>query len=531
MIQRFQADFSVIVPYGADALTHDFKGHKMPAYLKIENPGVVPADSITTLGVSMADTNNNPGMIGQFGSGSKHSIALLLRNELRPIVFAGTLKLEFSTRPQVVSDDHATKHFERVVVKYGGTDPVTGSSRSSTEDLGFVLDFGRLDWDDVSMALREFVSNAIDRSIRETGDWSGVSIEVVGENQVRAKAGYTRVFVPLTPDVLQFYNDLGKWFLHFSEPESLTKSILPKANRNLGDRKAAVIYRRGVRVREFESSDVESLFDYNLADLKIDESRKASDWDVRHHAGKALANGDTSILTMLFERLLNSDRPAWEFGFDIYALQPSYGEGPEVIARREKAWQQAFAQIAGDDAVLTGKGSVAQLEKKGFKPIVAPENLVNAASAYGVATPSRVLSGDELSGREISEATPDAQASVDLVWERLEEIGLTNGKQKPPVRSFHSILDGGTMLNGFYREGIVYLHRDVGGSGSVVGGRQALSDRLVKVALEETAHFVTGATDNSRDFQDYLLEVAVKLARRGEEKPVNGRLRRAVASA
>jgi len=135
------------------------------AYLKIENPGAVPADAFTVLGVSMADQNKNPGVIGQFGSGSKHSIALLLRNELAPIVFAGTLKLEFSTRPQVVSDAQATKRFERVVVKYGGTDPVTGSSRSSTEDLGFVLDFGRLDWDDVAMALREFVSNAIDRSI------------------------------------------------------------------------------------------------------------------------------------------------------------------------------------------------------------------------------------------------------------------------------------------------------------------------------------------------------------------------------
>ena len=43
------------------------------------------------------------------------------------------------------------------------------------------------------------------------------------------------------------------------------------------------------------------------------------------------------------------------------------------------------------------------------------------------------------------------------------------------------------MLNGFYRDGVVYLHRDLGGSGSVVGGRQALSDRLVKVALEEVS--------------------------------------------
>ena len=75
------------------------------------------------------------------------------------------------------------------------------------------------------------------------------------ESQVRAKKDHTRVFLPLNAEVLEFYNNLGKWFLHFSEPESLSKAILPKKNRNLGDRKAAVIYRRGVRVREFECSD------------------------------------------------------------------------------------------------------------------------------------------------------------------------------------------------------------------------------------------------------------------------------------
>jgi len=52
----------------------------------------------------------------------------------------------------------------------------------------------------------------------------------------------------------------------------------------------------------------------------------------------------------------------------------------------------------------------------------------------------------------------------------------------------------------------------------------------VKVALEETAHYVTGATDNSRDFQDYLLEVAVKLARLGDETLGAGRERCAVTA-
>ena len=176
-----------------------------------------------------------------------------------------------------MSDSQASKEFGRVVVKYGGTDPMTGASRSSTEDLGFVLDYGKQDWNEVALALREFVSNAIDRSIREKGDWSGVKIEIVEESQVRAKKDHTRVFLPLNAEVLEFYNNLGKWFLHFSEPESLSKAILPKKNRNLGDRKAAVIYRRGVRVREFESSDTrKALFDYNLNDLTIDEVPQGS---------------------------------------------------------------------------------------------------------------------------------------------------------------------------------------------------------------------------------------------------------------
>lgn len=478
----------------------------MAAYLKIENIGTAPAEGFTVLGVSLADTSGNRGVIGQFGSGNKHSVAVLLRHELSPVVFAGPLKMEFFTKPQTVSDTQATKEFARVGVKYGGSDPITGASRSATEDLGFVLDYGKQDWDEVALALREFVSNAIDRSIREIGDWSGVKIEIVDESKVRAKSGYTRVFVPMNNDVLEFYNDLGKWFLHFSEPDSLDKAILPKKNRNLGDRKAAVIYRRGVRVREFESSDTESLFDYNLNDLTLDEARKASDWDVRHHAGRALAGAGKDILAILFDRLINSITPVWEFSFDTYSLS-SYSDDSD------QNWQDAFEQVAGETAVLTQDGTVDQLERKGYKPVKAPEGIVSAASRFGVKNASSVLSADELSGREIVDASPDSTSAVDFVWEVIEAHGLTNGKEKPPVEGFTSILDAGVMLNGYYRDGTVYINEDLGGSASEFGGRAALSDRLLKVALEEVAHYVTGATDNSRDFQDYLLDLAVKLSR------------------
>ena len=93
----------------------------------------------------------------------------------------------------------------------------------------------------------------------------------------------------------------------------------------------------------------------------------------------------------------------------------------------------------------------------------------------------------------------------------IEAAGLGNGKDKPPVKCFTSILDAGVMLNGYYRDGVVYINADLAPAGS--SGIGQLSNRLLKVALEEIAHYVTGATDNSRDFQDYLLDLAVKISR------------------
>lgn len=51
----------------------------MPAYLKIENVGVCPPEGFTVLGVSLADTSERHGGIGQFGSGNKHGVAVCLR--------------------------------------------------------------------------------------------------------------------------------------------------------------------------------------------------------------------------------------------------------------------------------------------------------------------------------------------------------------------------------------------------------------------------------------------------------------------
>jgi len=473
----------------------------MPAYLMIENPGVCPPEGFTVLGVSLADTSSNESVIGQFGSGNKHGVTLCLRKGLEPTIFCGTLRLEFFTKPQTVSDSKASKDFARVCVKYGGT--YEGSSRTATEDLGFVLDYGKKDWDDIALALREFISNSIDRCIRENGNWDDVRIEIVDESKVRAKAGVTRVFLPLTAEVLEFYNNLGKWFLHFSEPESINSAILPKKNRNLGGREAAVIYRRGVRVREFQSSELQSLFDYNLNDLSIDEARKASDWDVRHHCGQALANASTDVLTVLFTQMLRGETTAWEFTFDNGSLSNWYNN-----ESRSDRWKSAFLAVAGDKAVLACDETTAdRLTRKGYTPILSGEAILAAASSYGVPTASKVLTLDEMAGRIVTGATDTAQTAVQFVWAVVKNHGLSRGKQIPTVYCFTTTLDGGVMLHGYYNEGKVYIN-----SAHAPAGQSMMpSNMLLKVALEEVAHHVTEATDNSRDFQDYLLELVTKL--------------------
>jgi hypothetical protein len=526
----------------------------MPAFLMIQNPGVADPTAFTLLGASTSRNSGSNQTIGKFGSGNKHGVAVCLRNALPPVVFAGNLRLTFGTTPIGVNNGITTTEFARVQVKYGGKDR-EGVSRSSTEDLGFVLEYGAADWGTTDLALREFVSNAIDRAIAEgeyeflfryiegkgaafgelakvegsdereemgvaleeyrktARDFKNVKVEVVNENQVRAKDGVTRVFIPMNEDVLRFYNNLGKWFLHFSEPELLNVTILPKGNRNLTQRQAAVIYRRGVRVREFESSDVASLFDYNLPDLEMDESRKVDDWKVRYAAGIALQDASKEELATLFQSFTGTTK-FWEWGFDSYGLEYTrYGEKSEATAARQTRWQEAFTAVQGADAVISTPDGGEFAERKGYKVLKAPEAYVKAAGKMGVRTPDKVLTQDDKDGREIVEATPDAESAVDFVWSVVTAHGMTANKSRPKVKCFRKIMSGGSQTLGFYRDGVVYFNTDIAGYGSVEGGQHVLSQQLLTTALEEVAHYVTGAADNSRDFQDYVLNLAVKLAK------------------
>jgi hypothetical protein len=487
----------------------------MATYLKIENPGVCPTEGFILLGATskrLAD-NDSPYCIGQFGSGNKHAVNVVLRAKLFPIVFCGNHRLEFTNRPGRMKGLEGETGYNRVVVKHGGTDE-NGTSVTYTEELSQTDEYGVLDWNCLGMAFREFVSNALDAAIAVNRDatvkwpWDRARVELVPEEKVRAKRGYTRVFVPAdNEEVIRFFANLGKWFLHFSEPEAITASILTKKSRNLdADCHTAVIYRRGVRVREIEQYSSESLFDYNLNDLRVDESRNVDDYQCRNAAARAMAKADASVLAQWI-RSFRDGKSYWEHQFGGYELKPAWGESEEELAARKANWNKAL-ELVGDGVVLSSKdGPVETLARKGFDPLEVPETVVRAAEEYGCPTPSKVLSADELDGRESIEPTTDAVAALDWVWEQIALAGMDSGKEKPPIRCFRKAMNGGTMLRGFLRDGVIYVNEDLAQGGSV---------ELRQTVLEEAAHYLTGSKDETRDLQDWAFKFAVRLAMAGE---------------
>ncbi len=479
-------------------------------FLKIENPGVCSSEGFTVFGATTKRESHNPLVIGTFGSGTKNSTGLLLRASINPVIFCGPLRMSFFTRPMEIKGVANTVEQKRVCVRYAGTN-TEGKSQTREEELSVTLDYGVSDWPSVNMAMREYVSNALDAcfevgmNVQEAR--RAVKIEVVDENQVRAKNGNTRIFVPLTPDIQTFYDNLGKWFLHFSEPELVEQAILPKRNRNVTtDKQVAVIYRKGVFVREFLSDDEPSLFDYNLNDLQLNESRTASDWDVKYYASLALAAADQPTLSKVFLAMRKGEN-SWEMTFDAWSLRHDTSE------ERSKVWQEAFEAVAGPEGVLMNESQclAEMVEKKGYKPLrTQAKGWVDAGNKLGIRSEEKVLTQGEREGRTFSEATPAVIAALDWVWNIITTFDMANGKDKPAVGCFHKHLVSGAQEKGLYdsMKGKILIHTDIAG---------ADTEELRIVMMHEAGHHASQSTDFSYDFNVWFNRLCVRMRRRFSE--------------
>ena len=472
---------------------------KADQYLLIQNRGEAPVEGYTVLGYSSTRTCGVGGVIGQFGSGAKHAVNLCLRNGLAVWVYCGNTRLEFSLEEEVVNDGLQDDTIYHVVYRKG--------SNGTHKRAGWVLDFGILDWNDVGMALREFVSNAIDRTIREEGgvedakNANRLSVKIVDDSDRRAKADFTRIYVALNDEVREYYGRLGHRFLHFSDnPANAKPGILEKSNRNeKGNR--AVIYREGVWITELEGS--ESNFDYNFStdQITIDECRNSSSYMIKAACAKMLKDAETPVLTTIMKSELKGE-DTFESKFDSDYMT-GYGD---LDTTQSERWKEAWDAAAGPDAVVCdNEFSKNYVENKGHAARqIKSHNWEKAMRSAGIRSAIDVLSVDEQRGRTQLDATPDAQLAVDWAWELFEKANLIGSREKPDVFCFQEIGSAGAVKGGYQNSEGVHIHIDIANAGQ--------NNELRKTALEEVTHWVTGATDNSRDFQNFLLDALVTLA-------------------
>jgi hypothetical protein len=458
----------------------------MTNFLMIQNAGVAPVEAYTLLGAS--GSRGDAGAIGKFGTGSKQAVTLCLRNDLEVRAYCGLEKLEFGYR----SSEFDGRDVWPVTVSVGGR---------AHKDTGWTMEWGACDWTRIDMALREFVANAIDRSNRDGGYAAAIEkgdlvVKIVESKDVRAKAGYTRVFVEVDALVRDFVKELPKRFLHFSSTP-LDSHVLPKTGRSISGSDRAMIYREGVFLRELE----DSLYDYNLTadELEIDECRNSNEYSTKAAIARRIGKASADVLAPIFQ-FLGAGVKNLETTLDQHYVCPSWDTpSDEQKAAVQDAWQRCF----GDSIMADGQARTSEyVARKGFRPMaIESEGWRGTLGRFGVKSHLSVLSASEQEGRTPTATTPAVVEALDRVWGWIEAAGMTKGKDKPKVACFKELTDAEASVMGYYEDGTVYLRDDLADN---------INKYSLKVLLEECVHYVTGSADLTRDFQNFAFDFAVE---------------------
>lgn len=448
-------------------------------YLLIENPGLAPLEGLTLFGATSKDSSNT-NQIGMFGSGTKHAVLVCLRLGLSPLIYSGTDKLEYATRPLVGYSD------PEVFYSINGSSPKTS---------GCTLAYGKSDWGtQLNLALREFVSNALDAV---DGQPEKLSFSLV--EAPRAKAGVTRVYIPWSADLATFQKFLRLYFLHFrpsAQPQQ--PGPMPKLELN----SPARFYRRGVLVNQWHDPKQISLWDYNFVHLTLDEARNSDSWRMQAEATALLAEDPKALAQTLME--LNISDAWWESDLNRWTFQS------RLTPANSQQLAAELETMLGPKAVLVSTvASFDTAKQRGLEPVRIPAGILAGLSAQvAVPTATSRLSADDLLGRTVKPARPELAKQVQHWIQLFAQAGLTASREAPQAYEFTehpNATDG--QLKGYCRQagqadsGVFF--------NSELVAAEATPD-LDMTILEELTHWYSGHADFTRGFQEFLLRLVLK---------------------
>jgi hypothetical protein len=257
-----------------------------------QTPGLIDIRAFTTMGMS-AKVSTNP--LGQFGTGLKYAIAVLVRAGARPVVWIGRDRYEFFQE----STDFRGKEFQLVRMKR----KKWSLTKPSTHDLPFTTEYGK-NWK-MWMAFRELEANTRDEEghtyIEESPTFLGDSLKNGGLE------GHTTIVIE-HPEYVEAWEKRDEVFL----PGGLAVREGSEGLQIIREPSQRVYY-RGMRAYDL---DKPTLFTYNvLAPIDLTEDRtlkyefQIKEQLARHILGSADAD--------LIEQIVTTDDDYWENNLDF----------------------------------------------------------------------------------------------------------------------------------------------------------------------------------------------------------------------
>lgn len=331
-------------------------------WLMVENSGELDLRLLELMGASTKDGEST---IGMFGTGWKYGLALALRKKMKVIVFSGTEKIEFSK----ISEKIRGNSFHRISFS------VDGKRRRKTS---MTTKLGESDWTDEWMFLREVLANAFDEG--------GFQIKKLScdEAEPHGNPSVTRVFMTITPRIREVLENMEYYVRRhgYFEENQYAKLFNP-----LGEK--GRIYKRGIFVKELDSP---SLYDYDLTDLKLTESRSADSWEIGRNVREALTHsslGSRKRVLVAVEQAKRDDKKIFESSVEFY----------DWDAKAQEAWSEAFIAEYGEDAVLC-EGSqivVGSLGGLGRRAVTLPERVAQVLRKGRKVTTEKEVLGNGVS--------------------------------------------------------------------------------------------------------------------------------------
>lgn len=420
-------------------------------YVKIVSKSTTTPEDMFTLGVSTSRGKEDK--IGQFGSGTLlGTLAWMRKYGTSPIFMINGKKVTFQTKDVTKGDGEI---FKQVLMCSG----------RKKAPLNVALEYGTLDWPTADLGLREWISNALDAG-------AAPKELLVLTDKIEASEDEVAVFVPYTDLAKTYFDNIGEYFLQFTDwngEKAIPKDKISKCR----------IYRKGVFIRELVA---DSLFNYNLH-FSINECRTGSSdsiiQDIEYHV--TYYEEDKGKLRQVRDAVLAK--------MDLVETSKLYtGLGRHFV----EVWKELIGKVGlcPDNFVVA---NCTVIEPAWHKTVV---NAISELDGL------RGVCEAEIRGYTISPPSEAVLAHYNKICETIEVVGLSDGLPRPKLIMYNTKNDEYPSFLGLYdrKTGEVMLWEK--------------NTELGATMVHELAHHYThGADDHTARFAAFghdVVEAIVK---------------------